>query len=241
LKPPPLRMPGGALFREVVRAIFGGMRLAPRWIAPERGRGVSNPSTGADRRDKRDLTTGRITVRKVIAGLLVLTATLFASEARAQVPWESPLMVGPGSPGGLSILLADPGAGIGVFAHWMSRAERNRLGFRLGVAEEGGPNDDLAVFGGVGAGVGNNTLLSIPFGIAFGRVLTTQDVWFHPYVTPRFVVDAYMGEGSRDDLDLGFVLDLGADFAFSGSWAFRFGASVGDRDGIAVGLVIPTG
>jgi len=203
-------------------------------------------------------------VRKVIAGLLVLTATLFASEARAQVPWESPLMVGPGSPGGLSILLADPGAGIGVFAHWMSRAERNRLGFRLGVAEEGGPNDDLAVFGGVdvsgpimghtrefpldvawvggvGAGVGNNTLLSIPFGIAFGRVLTTQDVWFHPYVTPRFVVDAYMGEGSRDDLDLGFVLDLGADFAFSGSWAFRFGASVGDRDGIAVGLVIPTG
>ncbi len=203
-------------------------------------------------------------MQKSITGLLILAATLFASPARAQVPWESPLMVGPGSPGGLSILLADPGDGIGVFAHWMSRAERNRLGFRLGVAEEGGPGDDLAVFGGVdvsgpimghsqdfpldiawvggvGAGVGNNTLLSIPFGIAFGRVLTTQDVWFHPYVTPRFVVDAFMGEGSRDDLDLGFVLDLGADFAFSGSWAFRFGASLGDRDGIAVGLVLPTG
>lgn len=203
-------------------------------------------------------------MRARLAGLLLLAGALFASEAQAQVPWESPLMVGPGSPGGLSILLADPGAGIGVFAHWMSGAERNRLGFRLGLAEEGGPNDDLAVFGGVdvsgpvlshsrdfpldlawvggvGAGVGSNTLLSIPFGMAFGRVITSEDVWFHPYLTPRFIVDAYLGDGTRDDLDLGFALDLGADFAFSGSWAFRFGASVGDRDGIAVGLVIPTG
>jgi len=100
---------------------------------------------------------------------------------------------------------------------------------------------DLAWVGGAGAGVGEDVLVSIPFGISFGRVLTTREVWFHPYLTPRFIVDAYLGDGNRDDLDLGFALDLGADFAFSGNWAFRFGASVGDREGLAVGLVLPTG
>jgi hypothetical protein len=180
------------------------------------------------------------------------------------VPWESPLMVGPGSPGGFSILLADPGAGIGVFAHWQGRGPNSRMGFRIGVAEEGGPEDNLAVFGGVdvsgplmthsyefpldlawvggvGVGVGGDALISIPFGISFGRVLTTEEVWFHPYVTPRFIVDAYLGDGNRDDLDLGFAVDLGADFAFSGTWAFRFGAAVGDREGLAVGVVLPVG
>jgi hypothetical protein len=203
-------------------------------------------------------------VRIRLAGLVTVAALLPVAGVSGQVPWESPLLVGPGSPSGLSILLADPGAGIGVLAHWTGRGRNTRTGFRIGIAEEGGPDDDLAVFGGVdisgplmthseefpldlawvggvGAGVGDNVLISIPFGISFGRVLTDREVWFHPYVTPRFIVDAYLGNGNRDDLELGFALDLGADFAFSGNWAFRFGAAVGDRDGLAVGVVIPTG
>ena len=84
-----------------------------------------------------------------LAGTLTVAVLLSVSEATAQVPWESPLMVGPGSPSGLSILLADPGAGIGVFAHWLGRGRENRMGFRIGIAEEGGPDDDLAAFGGL--------------------------------------------------------------------------------------------
>ncbi len=207
-------------------------------------------------------------MRTRIAGFVLLAALLTTSEANAQVPWEAPLMVGPGSPAGLSILLTDPGqgAGIGVFAHWQGRGQRSRVGYRIGLAEErrGDRDDRLAVFGGVdvsapllshsqefpldliwvagiGAGFGDNALVSIPFGVSLGRALTSEGVWFHPYFTPRVVVDAYLGDNDRDDLDLGFVVDIGADFAFSGNWAVRFGASVGDRDGLAIGLTFPTG
>lgn len=195
--------------------------------------------------------------------LTVVALALWAPVGRAQVPWESPFMVAGGSPSGLSILLADPGAGLGVLAHWTGGGGGTRTGFRIGLAEEGGAQDDLAVFGGVdlsgvllthsqdfpldlawiggiGLGVGSDALISIPFGIALGRVLPAENVWFHPYLAPRIIFDAYLGDQDRDDLDLGLAMDLGLDFAFSGSWAFRFGASVGDRDGIAVGLVIPT-
>jgi hypothetical protein len=41
-------------------------------------------------------------------------------------------------------------------------------------------------------------------------------------------------------MEMGFVLDLGADFSFSGSWVFRLGASVGEREGLAIGFTIPT-
>ena len=196
------------------------------------------------------------------AGAVVTALLLSASGAAGQVPWDSPLMVGTGSPAGLSILLADPGAGIGVLAHWRSPSAGSRLGFRFGLAEEGGPGDDLAVFGGldvsgsllthspdfpidlawvsgIGVGVGDDVLLSIPFGVAFGRVLPAEGVRFHPYVTPRFIVDAFFGNG--DDLHLDFAVDLGADMTFSGNWALRFGASLGDREGLAVGVVLPLG
>ena len=173
-------------------------------------------------------------------------------------------MVGPGSPGGLSVLLADPGAGIGAFVHWRGRGEGSRFGYRIGLAEEGRRDNNIAVFGGmdisgrvlshsdqfpldliwvvgVGAGVGSDVLLSFPFGISLGRVLTTEEVWFHPYLTPRLIVDAFFGDANRDDLDLDFAIDLGADFSFSPGWTFRFGASLGDRDGLAFGLALPVG
>jgi hypothetical protein len=105
----------------------------------------------------------------------------------------------------------------------------------------------------MGIGVGDGAVLTIPIGISLGRVVTDDEVWFHPYLTPRLVVDAFLGDDdppghgdegshahSHDDLELGFVLDLGADFSFTGSWALRIGASVGDRDGLAVGFSVPT-
>jgi len=160
---------------------------------------------------------------------------------------------------------------------WQGKGETNRLGFRAGLAET--HNDDLAVFGGVdftgplvthseefpldviwvtGMGVvvaeGDYALLTIPVGVSLGRVVTDDNVWFHPYLAPRLVIDVLLGDEEphnhgagephshhHDDLELGFVLDLGADFSFTGNWALRIGASVGDRDGLAVGISIPTG
>ncbi len=199
-----------------------------------------------------------------------MAAIVSVSEANAQVPWDAPLMVGPSSPSGFSILLSDPGhsAGIGAFVHWQGGGQRSRMGYRIGLAEEhrGADRDDqLAVFGGVdfsaplythtqefpldlvwvagvGAGFGDDALVSIPFGVSFGRALTTEGVWVHPYFTPRMVVDAFFGDNNGDDLDLDFAVDIGADFAFSDTWAFRFGGSIGDgREGLAIGVVLPTG
>lgn len=203
-----------------------------------------------------------------LSGLIVALSLFTGAEASAQVPWESPLLVGPGSPRGWSVLLADPGAGLGVLAHWHGRAERTRLGLRFGVAEA--PRDDLAVFGGVdlsgplhahsgdfpldviwvtgmGLGAGDDALLTIPLGISMGRAFNADEAWIHPYATPRLIVDAFLEDDRgddrrddrRDDLDLGLVVDLGLDLAFAQGWGIRFGASLGDRDGIAVGVAFP--
>jgi hypothetical protein len=89
--------------------------------------------------------------------------------------------------------------------------------------------------------------------VSMGRLITEDDFWFHPYLAPRLVVDAYLGDDvthehgdegphrhSHDDLDLGFALDVGADFSVARGWAIRFSASVGDRDGLAIGFSIPS-
>jgi hypothetical protein len=51
------------------------------------------------------------------------------------------------------------------------------------------------------------------------------------------VLDAWFGDDRpNDDLSLDFALDIGADVAFSPSWAIRFAGTVGDRDAVAIGL-----
>jgi len=183
------------------------------------------------------------------------------ASVQAQVPWESPILVGPGSPPGVSFLLVDPGSGLGFMAQWQGEGERSRLGFRAGVAED--RRDDMAAFGGVdvsgnimsasdefpldliwvtgvGLGAGNDALLSVPLGVSLGRAFSGDGLWVHPYLTPRFILDAYFGDSDReDDLELGLALDVGADFSFSSSWGIRLGASVGDREGIAIGVALP--
>ena len=210
-------------------------------------------------------------MRCTTVGLALVFLALLAPPVSAQVPWESPLLLGPGSPGGVSLFLVDPGDGLGGMVQWQGRERERRLGFRAGVAED--HQDDLAAFGGVdftgsllthseefpldliwvtgmGLGIGDAAVISIPVGVSLGRVLTERNLWFHPYVSTRLVVDAFLGEGDSygfggggrrggdDDLELGLVVDFGADFSFAGSWALRIGASVGDREGLAVGFSI---
>lgn len=153
------------------------------------------------------------------------------------------------------------GDGVGVLGTWRGSAVPG-LGFRIGAAE--GVAGELAGFGGVdisgrlvsasdefplnvvwvtgaGLGFGEYVFLSFPLGVSLGRAFETDDVWFNPYIAPRLVLDAQMGDDSPEDgLDMRLAIDLGTDIAFSNSWAVRFGASVGDREGLAIGLTFPT-
>jgi hypothetical protein len=173
----------------------------------------------------------------------------------------------------VSFFLVDPGEGLGALGQWQASGTSRRVGFRIGLAET--HDDRMSVFGGVdftghifshsadfpldiiwvtglGVGVRDDAILTIPMGVSMGRLVTEEGFWFHPYLAPRLVVDAYLGDDvthehhdqgphrhSHDDLDLGFALDVGADFSFTGNWAIRVGVSVGDRDGLAIGFSVP--
>jgi hypothetical protein len=205
-------------------------------------------------------------MRVLTVGLFLAFSALGASSASGQLPWESPLLVGPGSPSGVSFFLVDPGWGLGAMGQWQGKGDSHRLGFRAGLAE--GRDRNLGVFGGVdftgdllahsddfpldviwvmgmGVGVGSGAIVTLPLGVSLGREITDEELWFHPYLTPRLVLDAYLGDHSHhphghNDLELGFALDLGLDFSFTGTWGLRIGASVGDRRGLAAGISIPT-
>lgn len=190
-----------------------------------------------------------------------VVAVLVPAGAHAQIAWEAPLLVAPHSPAGFSFLVAemDPADGVAGMVAWRQRTAPGSIGFRVGLGE--GAGNDVAGFGafdysgpihtrsesfpldvawvtGAGVGVGNNVILSAPLGVSFAYEMTAPDIWFNPYITPLVALDWYLG-GEGDDFDLGFAVDIGADLAFAASWAIRFGATVGDRQGLAVGIHFP--
>lgn len=195
-----------------------------------------------------------------VVGLALCCALGLVTEARAQTAWDSPTLLPPRVGPGMGLYLVDvSGGGIGVLGTW--RGTPLGTGLRFGVAEGRG-GDGIAVLGGldfmgplvrvspdfpldvswlVGVGLGHSdwTLVSVPFGLTLGRTFTAPDVSFTPYITPKVIVDAHLGRGPNDDndLELEFDLDLGVDVAFQPGWAIRFGAGLGSRSGIAIGIV----
>jgi len=159
---------------------------------------------------------------------------------------------------GLYVVDPSPGRGLGVMATWRGEEGPGSLGFRVGLAEDGG--EDLALFGGVdlsgsihrasdefplnlvwvagaGMGVGSYALLSFPLGVSLGHDFDAEGVWFNPYMTPRLVLDAWLGNHRRrNDLNLSLALDFGIDFAVDPGWAMRFGATLGERSAIGLGV-----
>ena len=206
-------------------------------------------------------------MKKVMMGLMagIMLFSVSTQEARAQVAWDSPFFVAPASPAGWGIYLVDAAkrGGIGVMTTWRASDAPGGLGFRIGLAED--RVDDLSVFGGLdisgyllrtsnevpvnvawvagaGLGIGNAALLSFPFGVSVGRDFQADGVWFNPYITPRVVLDAWMGSdrpGRRDggsSLDLGLAVDLGMDVSFDPGWAIRFAGTLGDRGALGIGV-----
>lgn len=199
-----------------------------------------------------------------VLGTALLLAAGWVEGVEAQVAWDSPQLISPATPAGLGIHLveAHPGDGLGVLLTWRGSPAPGGVGFRLGLAED--TRDNLAVFGGadfsgmfyrhtqdfpldvlwatgVGVGVGDYAIISVPFGVALGRSLDADGVIFTPYFSPRIFLDAFLGDRNprRDSLDLGFALDLGADVAFGRSFTLRFAASLGDRETLAIGMAFP--
>lgn len=183
--------------------------------------------------------------------------------AAAQVAWDSPLLIPPQPQPGYGLYLMDvSGGGVGVLGTWrapgwnfdvragLADARRNDVGVLGGVTFNGAiarsdeqfPLDVDWVFG-AGIGVNPDARLSFPLGLTLGHTFPSESATFTPYATPRVVLDAFLGRPApppdvdRNDVNLRFAVDLGLDLRFDPGWLVRFGATVGDREAVAIGIV----
>ncbi|MEQ1856078.1 MAG: hypothetical protein ABL963_06400 [Longimicrobiales bacterium] len=196
-----------------------------------------------------------------------LTATvlsaLLAIPVSAQVAWDSPALLSPTVPSGFSIFLVEPAGGdLGAMGTLRHSAGPVGMGYRAMVAEESGPAGDVAVSGGVdisgimargvegsevdvmwwaggGLSVGSDWIVSAPAGIILGWSGAGDNVIFSPYGGAHVVLDLSGNDGDAVNFD--GVVDLGLDLVLSSGWMIRAGASIGDRESIAVGVKIPGG
>lgn len=177
-----------------------------------------------------------------------------------QVVWDSPAMIQPGAPAGLSILLIEPHPGneFGGLVMWRGQPAPVGLGFRGGIVEDAG-GDVTGVLGldlsgtlaspgsdgqpqvlwwtGAGIGFADEVIASFPLGVVLGWRATDESVTFMPYVGGHLALDVRSGPG--DDLDLDGAVDLGMDLGFGSGFMVRFGAAVGGRDAFAIGVRLP--
>ncbi len=193
----------------------------------------------------------------------MVLAAMSVNPAQAQVAWDAPILVSPAAPTGWGVFLADPAGsgGIGVLSTFRPGGP---LGYRIGIAEGRGARDngisvlvgadfstpllrssddvpfDVSWFTGVGAGIGEGMLISFPLGVSLGYDMEADGVWFNPSIAPRVFLDTRLGgpdePGDENEIRLGLAVDLGMDLSFDPGWAIRFGASLGDRRALAIGL-----
>jgi len=188
-------------------------------------------------------------------------ATL-ATPVSAQIAWDSPALISPAVPSGFSVFLVNPAGGdLGALGTLRHGAGPVGLGYRAAIADEDG-SGDIAISGGVdisgmlargvegseidvmwwaggGLSVGNETLVTFPLGVILGWSGEGSDVVFSPYGGAHVVLDFVTGPG--DSVRFDGVLDLGIDLILSSGWMLRAGASLGDRESLALGIRLPTG
>lgn len=192
--------------------------------------------------------------------MMVALLPVLPAPAQGQVAWETPMLISPDVPDGLGIYLMDVAGGdIGLMMSW--RGAGSSWGLRGGIAEAAG--DDIGVFGGldfgggvhrettsfpldvdwftgVGIGASDDAVLTVPLGLTFGHRFQATNAVFVPYFAPRVHLDALFGNDTGDDMELGLSVDLGLDLRLSrsrGAPVIRFGASIGDHEGLALGAV----
>ncbi len=204
--------------------------------------------------------TIKISYRRIAVGAALAIITSVGN-LHAQVAWESPMLASPRAPAGLGLYLADvAGGNLGLIGTWRGATAPSGLEFRFGIAESGpGDGDISGLFGlslggmvaresgdmpfdiswvaGAGVGFGDWALITIPLGLSLGHTFSGDGILITPYVTPRIHLDAALGDEVGDETDLGLSVDLGFDLTVRRGWVLRFGASLGDHEAFAIGIV----
>ncbi len=198
-------------------------------------------------------------MKRLASGLIIIASVLGAHPAAAQVAWDSPFLLPPRAPNGVGLFLADvPGGNLGVLGMW--RSSSYGFGLRAGIADA--IDNNVAIYGGIdfagsltrsteefpldidwvggiGMGVEHGALVSAPLGLTIGHQFEGNGVGFLPYLTPRVVLDGCLDCRDRNedsDVNLVFAVDVGLDLRVTRKLIVRFGASLGDRDGVAIGF-----
>jgi hypothetical protein len=198
-------------------------------------------------------------VRRFLVVLLT-AATLLPGPVCAQLSWDAPSLVEPHAPQGLSVLLLnpDPSDDLGGLIHWRHDTASLGLGYRVGLGRDAsgdvagmagidvsgilahtvdGAEVPVLWWTGLGGGLGNNLMVSVPLGLVAGWHGIGHDNVFAPYVGGHVTVDLSTQEGQVVNLD-GSV-DLGLDLTLVSGFVVRVGACLGGRKALAVGLRFP--
>ena len=200
---------------------------------------------------------------------LVLLFGAMSGRADAQIAWDTPRLIGPETPGGFGAYWvrggALPGDGDAAFATMtlpgLGTAVTLRGGVGNGAGEEPagfggidlrapiarhGPTQPLDIewHAGVGVGVGQYQIASLPMGVSAGRGWSSGSIWFAPYVAVGATAEYRRGEEAPDEE---FVVEptaeVGLDLAFDPGRRFivRAATSLADRQAVSVGLLISGG
>lgn len=157
--------------------------------------------------------------------------------------------------------ISDPGEGVSIAVQGEYRVNRKKydIGLTVGFADASGNGDglfgvgldgrtalarhtqdfplDAALTGGVGALFASGDVgFIIPVGVSLGReiILEGSKISFTPYVHP--VLAPVLGSDNVVGNDIQFGLGLGVDVGLSAAFHLRVSGSVGDIEGVAIGL-----
>jgi hypothetical protein len=197
--------------------------------------------------------------RFLLAGLLATVAMPAAAQTIGTPIFKSPYRAFRRTE--LAGYLSDPGEGISIALQGEYRMARPKFDFGIvvGFADASGNGDgifavgidgraslarhsqdfplDAALTGGFGAlfRSGDAGFL-IPVGVSLGRqvLLEESKITFTPYVNP--VIVPVFGNDNVVGNDVQFALGLGVDIALTQTFDIRVSGSLGDIDGIGIGL-----
>ncbi|MEM7416352.1 MAG: hypothetical protein AAF389_12690 [Gemmatimonadota bacterium] len=197
----------------------------------------------------------------VVTPALLFAVALAALPSAAQTAWDAPPLISHAAPSGASVFVLSPtGGDLGGLVTFRHEAGPVGLGYRASISDDAsgdgvavaggidisgflsrGVEDaplDLLWWSGIGAGIGNETVFTVPIGAVIGWSGRGSDVVISPYAGGHLALDIRTGPG--DNVRLGGSFDLGIDLDLDQGWLVRFGASVGDRDAVALGVRLPS-
>lgn len=194
---------------------------------------------------------------------------LSATPLTAQIAWETPRMLGPASPEGFGVHWLNagtlPGDGSAVLVTWDFPGLPRAVGLRGGAGQ--GADGGASAFGGIdvrteltrhgpgqpldvswtvgiGLGVGDYGVFTVPVGLSAGRSWTSGSVWLAPWAGVGVALDLRVGGNApREEFAVQPSAELGVDLSLDRGQRFvlRAAAALGDRQAVAVGALVRTG